>query len=137
MSKKPNGKHLNKHECCKIISSGQPQGHMQKNFKTYAKWRLTTCLTNKSWTLFFFAKKCVFNRDAYLSGRLLYTIHVNIYKFMKGILIWQLSYYVQIYYTIYIHSYVHVCMSFKIYNIWTCMVVLLGIWASTFHNEWN
>ena len=40
----------------------------KKNFKTYTKWRFMTCSTNKSWTLIFFAKNCILNRDAYLNG---------------------------------------------------------------------
>ena len=53
MSKKPNGKCLNEHQRCEIISSGQPQS------QTHAKWQFTTCSTNKSWTLYFLPKKWV------------------------------------------------------------------------------
>ena len=42
--------------------SGRPQNQTQENFKTHAKWRFTTCSTNKSWTLNFLPK------NAYLIG---------------------------------------------------------------------
>ena len=77
MSKKPKGKRLNERQRCKIISSNQPQSQMQKKIKTYAKWRFTTCSTNKSWTLTFLLKNAYSTRmrtetGTYLSRRLLY-----------------------------------------------------------------
>ena len=49
----------------------------KQTFKTYTKWRFTTCSTNKSWTLQFLPKNAYLSgmrtyMGAYLSGRLLF-----------------------------------------------------------------
>ena len=67
MSKKPNGKRLNEHQRCEIISSSQPQSQTQKTPKLMPNddSRHVQLINLNP---IFFAKKCVLIWNVYLNG---------------------------------------------------------------------